>query len=237
MKKYSFELEDILEYKKFDQEQAEQEFAKALSVENEIQQKIEYIAQQYLITKEKFKNTKDFNLIISQNQYFNLLDFQKEELLKELAQAKIITEQKKEILQEKMKATSALEKLKERDKEEYDQLVNFEENEFIDDLATKWSNIQTYKNNNDMPNYAIEVHSLKSDCKYLGFMTLDGNNKTFLSEKIQYEANKIVQDCYNETLDLLKNNINDLHIVSNHLFENETMTHEELKSLIRKEMC
>ena len=126
MKKYSFELEDILEYKKFDQEQAEQEFAKALSVENEIQQKIEYIAQQYLITKEKFKNTKDFNL----------LDFQKEELLKELAQAKIITEQKKEILQEKMKATSALEKLKERDKEEYDQLVNFEENEFIDDLAT-----------------------------------------------------------------------------------------------------
>lgn len=136
MKKYSFELEDILEYKKFDQEQAEQEFAKALSVENEIQQKIEYIAQQYLITKEKFKNTKDFNLIISQNQYFNLLDFQKEELLKELAKAKIITEQKKEILQEKMKATSALEKLKERDKEEYDQLVNFEENEFIDDLAT-----------------------------------------------------------------------------------------------------
>ena len=136
MKKYSFELEDILEYKKFDQEQAEQEFAKALSVENEIQQKIEYIAQQYLITKEKFKNTKDFNFIISQNQYFNLLDFQKEELLKELAQAKIITEQKKEILQEKMKATSALEKLKERDKEEYDQLVNFEENEFIDDLAT-----------------------------------------------------------------------------------------------------
>ena len=136
MKKYSFELEDILEYKKFDQEQAEQEFAKALAVENEIQQKIEYIAQQYLITREKFKNTKDFNLIISQNQYFNLLDFQKEELLKELAQAKIITEQKKEILQEKMKATSALEKLKEHDKEEYDQLVNFEENEFIDDLAT-----------------------------------------------------------------------------------------------------
>ena len=73
-------------------------------------------------------------------------------------------------------------------------------------------------------------------CEYgmsnLGFMTLDGNNKTFLSEKIQDEANRIVQDCYNETLDILRNNINDLHIVSNHLFENETMTHEELKSLI-----
>ena len=29
-----------------------------------------------------------------------------------------------------------------------------------------------YKNNNDMENYAIDVHSLKSDCKYLGFMKL-----------------------------------------------------------------
>ena len=67
---------------------------------------------------------------------YYLISDGKEELLKELAQAKIITEQKKEILQEKMKATSALEKLKELDKEEYDQLVNFEENEFIDDLAT-----------------------------------------------------------------------------------------------------
>lgn len=77
-------------------------------------------------------------------------------------------------------------------------------------------------------------------CEYgmsnLGFMTLVEIIK-LLSEKIQDEANRIVQDCYNETLDILRNNINDLHIVSNHLFENETMTHEELKSLIRKEMC
>ena len=58
-----------------------------------------------------------------------------------------------------------------------------------------------------------------------------------MSEKIQKEANSIVEDCYKETLEILRNNINDLHVVSNHLFENETMTHEELKSLIRKEMC
>ena len=76
-------------------------------------------------------------------------------------------------------------------------------------------------------------------CEYgmsdLGFMTLDGNSKSFMSEKIQKEANSIVEDCYKETLEILKNNINDLHIVSKHLFENETMTHDELKSLIRKE--
>ncbi len=78
-------------------------------------------------------------------------------------------------------------------------------------------------------------------CEYgmsdLGFMTLDNNTKSFLSEKIQKEANSIVEKCYEETLELLQNNINELHIISNHLFENETMTHDELKSLIRKEIC
>lgn len=77
-------------------------------------------------------------------------------------------------------------------------------------------------------------------CEYgmskLGFMTIDGNVKTFLSEQVQKEANEIVQNCYKDTLKLLKNNINDLHIVSKYLFDKETMTHEELKSLITKEM-
>ena len=44
--------------------------------------------------------------------------------------------------------------------------------DFKDSLAEKWSKIEQYKLNQDMKNYAIEVHSLKSDCKYLGFMDL-----------------------------------------------------------------
>ena len=77
-------------------------------------------------------------------------------------------------------------------------------------------------------------------CEYgmskLGFMTIDGNVKTFLSEQVQKEANEIVQNCYKDNLKLLESNINDLHIVSKYLFDKETMTHEELKSLITKEM-
>ena len=78
-------------------------------------------------------------------------------------------------------------------------------------------------------------------CEYgmsnLGFMTIEGNSKTFLSEQVQKEASKIVDDCYKETIDLIKNNINDLHIVANHLHDKETMTLEELQSLIQKEPC
>lgn len=75
-------------------------------------------------------------------------------------------------------------------------------------------------------------------CEYgmssFGYVTLDGNQKTLLSEKIQKEANNIIDGCYKETLDLLSKSMQDLHIVSQHLFEKETMTHEELKSLITK---
>jgi len=40
------------------------------------------------------------------------------------------------------------------------------------EVEDKWNRITQYRDSNDMENYAIEVHSLKSDCKYLGFMTL-----------------------------------------------------------------
>ena len=44
--------------------------------------------------------------------------------------------------------------------------------DFLTEVETKWNDIISYKNNSDMENYAIEVHSLKSDAKYLGFMSL-----------------------------------------------------------------
>ena len=52
------------------------------------------------------------------------------------------------------------------------EMYNMTMSDFVKDVEEKWKRIVDYKNKNDMPNYAIEVHSLKSDCKYLGFMTL-----------------------------------------------------------------
>ena len=43
---------------------------------------------------------------------------------------------------------------------------------FLDDADDKWDRIVNYYDARDMENYAIEVHSLKSDSKYLGFMKL-----------------------------------------------------------------
>ena len=44
--------------------------------------------------------------------------------------------------------------------------------DFLEEINEKLPKIIEYKNNNDMPNYAIIVHSIKSDSKYLGFTKL-----------------------------------------------------------------
>ena len=44
--------------------------------------------------------------------------------------------------------------------------------DFLESFATKYDRIQRYKENSDMTNYSIELHSLKSDAKYLGYTKL-----------------------------------------------------------------
>ena len=51
-------------------------------------------------------------------------------------------------------------------------MYNMTINDFMAEVDDKWNRIITYRDSKDMANYAIDVHSLKSDCKYLGFMTL-----------------------------------------------------------------
>ena len=44
--------------------------------------------------------------------------------------------------------------------------------EFADNFPERLSKIEEYKNTSDMENYAIEVHAMKGDSKYLGFTKL-----------------------------------------------------------------
>lgn len=45
-------------------------------------------------------------------------------------------------------------------------------NDFLAEINEKIENLKTYKEAQDMPNYAIYAHSVKSDAKYLGFTKL-----------------------------------------------------------------
>jgi len=84
---------------------------------------------------------------------------------------------------------------------------------FNTSMSKKVVQIKDSLHNEDMPNYAIYVHSLKSDCKYFGFMKLANiafehemaskeNNITFVKEHIEELLTEVdhVQKLVNEYL-------------------------------------
>ena len=83
-------------------------------------------------------------------------------------------------------------------------MYNMTISDFMKEVDNKWNRINEYKNSNNMPDYAIEVHSLKSDCKYLGFMPL---------ADISYQHE-------------LKSKENDSTFVNNHFAELEAEYHK-----------
>ena len=142
MKKFVFELQKVLEFRDFEKQQAEGELAKALAVETEINENLEKVAQNYAAVKAQMKGSLDFQDVIAQSQYNNLLEYQKEELLKQLAQAKLVSEQKREVLRECMKKTTALEKLREKQLSEWKQAADYEEAELLDEVKNKMNSSQ-----------------------------------------------------------------------------------------------
>lgn len=136
MKKFSFELQKVLDFRNFEKEQAEGELAKAIGVETQINDNLKQIAAQYAALKTQMKGNLNIEDVMSQSQFNNLLEYQKEELLKQLAEAKIVTEQKRKVLRECMKKTTALEKLRDQQLDQWKEAADYEENEFIDELGT-----------------------------------------------------------------------------------------------------
>ena len=75
--------------------------------------------------------------------------------------------------------------------------------EFIDTIKNKINNLNNYKNQNDLDNYAILVHSLKSDSRYLGFTKLADIS---LQHELKSKENDI--NYINNNFNLLLNEVN-----------------------------
>lgn len=71
--------------------------------------------------------------------------------------------------------------------------------EFLDGIEKILKDIETYKNNSDMANYAILVHSVKSDAKYFGFTRLA---ELAYNHEMKSKANDVyyVHDNYDELI-------------------------------------
>ena len=136
MKKFSFELEDVLSVRKFEQQQAEIELGKALAAEKEIQDKLDALAQQQATVQQQMKGSTDANAIIDAGRFYAFVRTQSEFLLNKITEAKLVTEQKREVLRQCMAKTDSLEELKKVKLSEYNKMVQDEEDKETDDIVT-----------------------------------------------------------------------------------------------------
>ena len=102
--------------------------------------------------------------------------------------------------------------------------------DFLASAEEKLQQIQTYKETSDMPNYAILVHSLKSDSQYLGFTKLA---ELSYQHEMESKANNFnyVYDNYNELMTEANRIVN---LVKQYLGkEYEKVTNEPAKQPIK----
>lgn len=136
MKKFKFELEDILSLRKFEQEQTQIELGKAVAEAQAIQDKLNMIAMQHSDIVKNTSGSVDFSVIANRQNYISFLNKQRDYLLEELARAKLITEAKREIFQKALQKTQALSKLKDKQLELYKVQEGIEEDNLVDDIVT-----------------------------------------------------------------------------------------------------
>lgn len=97
------------------------------------------------------------------------------------------------------------------------EMYNATMSDFIAEVRDKWERIVNYKNIGDMENYAIEVHSLKSDCKYLGFMRLADVAYQHELKSKENDLNFVVENFqrleieYKKVLEIVENYLNNIN--------------------------
>ena len=135
MQKFVFNMQKILNLRKFEEKQAQAELGKAVSAETRIQDTLNLIARQNVQTVQNASGIKNPLELYNLNNYLRLLSQRKEKLLQELAQAHIETEQKREKMREAMLKVKSLEKLKEVRQNEWAQENKRREEKELDDIA------------------------------------------------------------------------------------------------------
>lgn len=140
MKKFNFSLQKVLDFRQFEKKQAEAELSKAIAEETKIQDTLDMIAEAHISNVKAADTVTSVSDMLSVQNYFRLLNQQKEEALVSLAQAQVITEEKREVMRQAMKNCKVLENLRDSRKAEWKkENLKTEENEVDDIVTSKWN--------------------------------------------------------------------------------------------------
>ena len=135
MQKFTFNMQKILNLRRFEEKQAQAELGKAVSNETQIKNTLDLIARQNVQTVQNSSGIKNPSELFNLNNYLRLLSQRKEKLLQDLAKAHIETEQKREKMREAMMKVKALEKLREVRQTEWAQENRRREEKELDEIS------------------------------------------------------------------------------------------------------
>jgi len=133
MKKFKFNLEKILQLRKFKEEECKLVLGQAISALNKIENDIKMTAlKRHNASCERFKYPLETS---SWDLYILRLEQETEKLAQKAAQAEIIVEEKRSLYLEAQKELKAMEKLKEKQKDAYrNEYLNNEMN-LVDEIT------------------------------------------------------------------------------------------------------
>ena len=138
MKPFVFELEKLLELRKFYEDEAKIELGRAVGVLTELEGRISALAvERVRAASEQFRPGNNAIQIQQYMYYLLRLDNTKERLLKEAAMAEIKVEKAREAFLEASRERKVLDTLKEKKQKEYRKLKQNEETKVLDDIRYK----------------------------------------------------------------------------------------------------
>ena len=134
MKRFKFNLEKVLQLRQFKEEECKLALGQAISALNKIENDIKETAiKRHNANAQRFNDTME---MLSWENYIVRLDLETEQLTEKAAQAQIVVEQKRAIYMEALRDLKAIEKLKEKQKQEYRKEVLYDEMNQVDELTT-----------------------------------------------------------------------------------------------------
>jgi flagellar FliJ protein len=136
MKAFSFSMQKILDFREFQEKQAELELGKANAEVARIQNELNAVAQQRVNVTKEVDGSNDIALYASAQNYFKFLKQKEEQYLEEMAQAQLVAEEKKKIVREAMQKVKVLDKLKEKKRAEWQEEYLQQEELAMDDVVT-----------------------------------------------------------------------------------------------------
>ena len=114
MKRFSFNLQKLLQLREFEEKNAKTALAAAVSEAERIKNELKSVALERVRVNKTRNENVDTLFLITLEHYVNRLDVRKEELLENLADTELLIEQRRVLFAAAMQKRSVLDKLKEK---------------------------------------------------------------------------------------------------------------------------